>query len=136
MNTEPTSLLDAAEHARNAGDAAQAERLYREAVVAGESNPAVLYNIGTYCASRKAWPEAIEHFQEATRQAPEFALARYNLGCCLREQGRMHDAGESLRHALTLDPGLHAARVNLSLVEFALGATEEAIRLAYTALEA
>lgn len=135
--TKPTSdLLSAAEAARQRGDHPQAEALYRQVAASPQRNPAVLYNIGTYCATRSELSEARHWFEQACSEAPDFGLAWYNTGCCARRQGDLSSARQALQQALQIDPAHHDARVNLSLVEFALGDAEAALRLAYLALEA
>ncbi|WP_371324777.1 tetratricopeptide repeat protein [Dechloromonas sp. ZY10] len=128
--------LAAAEAARSQGDHAAAEAHYQAALAAGQGNPAVHYNLGTYCAQRGDWAGACEYFKTAVAAAPDFALAWYNLGSSQRQLNQLPAARSALARALELAPDLHAARVNLSLVDFALGDSESALRLAHAALEA
>ena len=79
------------------------------------------YNLGTYCAQRGDWAGACEYFKTAVAAAPDFALAWYNLGSSQRQLNQLPAARSALARALELAPDLHAARVNLSLVEFRAG---------------
>lgn len=124
-----------ADQAFAAGDLAQSEALYRQALREGSDNPAVAYNLGVLAARRKDWPEAIDWSTRAVQQAPDMSLAHYNLGTAYRQLGQLPAAAAALGRALQLQPDLHEARINLSLVLFAQGQIDDAIRLAHIALE-
>jgi len=60
---------------------------------------------------------------------------RNKLGRALLELGELSEAETELRQALEEHPGFVAARVNLGLVQYRRGATEDAAREWQTALE-
>jgi Flp pilus assembly protein TadD len=67
--------------------------------------------------------EAVEHYHEALRLRPDYALAHRNLGAVLAHQGDVQAAIREYREAMRLDPGDTRARV---LLETSLAAQEAA----------
>ena len=89
----------------------------------------LLQAMGVVEAARGHWKEAIEHFREAVREDPSFAIAYVQLGRSLGQEGRWQDAREALDTAERL--GTHpqdvaAARRVLAALENADAEAAEA----------
>ena len=48
-------------------------------------------------AAQNRFPEAIDHYTEALRLSPSYALAHYNLGHLLMSQGQTQEKGKRRR---------------------------------------
>lgn len=77
------------------GRLAQAERVYRDAIRACGSDPALLYNLGVLLDDLKRKSEAMEAYASALRGDPDLADCHYNLALLCRELGRPREA---IRH--------------------------------------
>jgi len=71
--------------------------------------------------------EAIDQRWEATRLAPENAVAHYHFGNTLRRQGNYEEAVVHFYEAIKLDPDYFKAHVNLGIALSLAGKPEEAI---------
>ena len=78
-----------------AGRHAQAEQVYREAVQACGSDPALLYNFGVLLDDMGRKPEAMEAYEAALRGNPGLADCHYNLALLCEQLGKPKDA---IRH--------------------------------------
>ncbi|MFO1205177.1 MAG: tetratricopeptide repeat protein [Burkholderiales bacterium] len=79
-----------------AGEFAQAERVYREAIDAcGDSDPVLLYNLGVLLDDLNREHEAMEAYERALRSDPDLADCHYNLALLCRKLGRPREA---IRH--------------------------------------
>ena len=65
---------------------------------------------------QRQWDRAVQHLREAVRLKPDFAIAHFNLGCALVEQGQRDEAAQHLREALRLKPNYAEARKKLESV--------------------
>ena len=65
---------------------------------------------------------------QASTLAPEMAEARYVTGLCLRETGRLSDAAASFEKAVSLAPGLIAAREELADIYGSTGRRNDEIQ--------
>lgn len=79
----------------NTGRLAQAEGVYREAIVAFGNDALLLFNFGVLLDDMKRKEEAAEAYEEALRAEPGFADCCYNLALLCEELGRQRDA---IRH--------------------------------------
>jgi len=70
--------------------------------------------------------EAIEHFQQALRIDPDFALAHSNWGAALLQQGKVTEAIEHFQQALRVQPDLAEAHANWGLALTQQGKLAEA----------
>ena len=61
--------------------------------------------------------EAMEHYQQALRIKPDFAVAHYNLGIALRQAGRVGEAIGQLEQALRIQPDFSQARNALARLQ-------------------
>jgi tetratricopeptide (TPR) repeat protein len=65
----------------------------------------------------RAWQDAVEGFELATRIEPELGRAWNNLGIALSKLDRFDEAREAYRRAVELDSDFGSARRNLTMME-------------------
>ncbi len=114
------ALQQAIRHAQ-AGQFADAERLFRGVLQARPDQPGLYNNLGIALQAQGKLNEAVEVFQRAVKVAPEYAPAHSNLGNILYEQGRLPEAEASYRRAIALRPDMADAHKNLGTVMCDLG---------------
>jgi tetratricopeptide (TPR) repeat protein len=112
----PDDLFEQAQSAEEAGDIAEAERLYRILMKSDPTDASAPFNLGNLLRASARSVEAEAAFRAATRTDPTFADAWYNLGDLLDEQGRVEAAIECLRTALRVAPDYADAMFNLALL--------------------
>jgi predicted O-linked N-acetylglucosamine transferase (SPINDLY family) len=96
----------------NAHDRAIA--LYRSAVtLVPDQAAAILCNQGASHAALVQMPQAMACYEEAIRIQPTLAEAHYNLGCLLKDVGRIDEAEQAVRRAVELRPDFHQAHSTL-----------------------
>jgi tetratricopeptide (TPR) repeat protein len=95
----PDDLFEQAQAAEDAGDTAEAERLYRILVKTDPTDASAPFNLGNLLRASARNVEAEAALRTAARVDPTFADAWYNLGDLLDEQGRSEAAIECLRSA-------------------------------------
>jgi tetratricopeptide (TPR) repeat protein len=78
-----------------AGELAQAERVYREALRLGSRDPLLYFNLGALLEDLERKPEAIDAYTAALQENPDLADGHYNLALLYEECGRARDA---IRH--------------------------------------
>ena len=71
--------------------------------------------------------EAMEHYEQALRIEPNFAVAHCNLGIALAQAGRIPEAIEHLQQALRIKSGYAEAHYNLGVVLARLGRLPETV---------
>jgi Flp pilus assembly protein TadD len=112
----PEDLFEQAQSAEEAGDIAQAERLYRILMKSDPRDAAAPFNLGNLLRASARNVEAEAALRAATRTDSTFADAWYNLSDLLDEQGRVEAAIECLRTALRVAPDYADAMFNLALL--------------------
>src|SRR6516165_7692828 len=112
----PDDLFEQAQSAEEAGDIAEAERLYRILMKSDPRDAAAPFNLGNLLRASARNVEAEAALRAATRTDPTFADAWYNLSDLLDEQGRVEAAIECLRTALRVAPHYADAMFNLALL--------------------
>jgi tetratricopeptide (TPR) repeat protein len=112
----PDNLFEQAQSAEEAGDIAEAERLYRILVKSAPTDASAPFNLGNLLRASARNVEAEATLRAATRADPTFADAWYNLSDLLDEQGRVEAAIECLRTALRVAPDYADAMFNLALL--------------------
>jgi tetratricopeptide (TPR) repeat protein len=112
----PDDLFEQAQSAEEAGNIAEAERLYRLLMKCDPADASAPFNLGNLLRASARNVEAEAAFRAATRTDPTFADAWYNLGDLLDEQGRSVGAIECLRTALKVAPDYADAMFNLALL--------------------
>jgi len=112
----PDDLFDQAQSAEEAGDIAEAERLYRILMKSDPTDASAPFNLGNLLRASARNVEAEAALRAATRADPAFADAWYNLSDLLDEQGRVEAAIECLRTVLRVAPDYADAMFNLALL--------------------
>ncbi|MFZ2079147.1 MAG: tetratricopeptide repeat protein [Xanthobacteraceae bacterium] len=112
----PDDLFEQAQSAEEAGDIAEAERLYRILMKSDPTDVSAPFNLGNLLRTSARTVEAEAALRAATRVDPTFADAWYNLSDLLDEQGRVDAAAECLRAALRVAPDYADAMFNLALL--------------------
>jgi tetratricopeptide (TPR) repeat protein len=112
----PDDLFEQAQSAEEAGDIAEAERLYRILMKSDPTDASAPFNLGSLLRADGRNVEAEAALRAATRVDPTFADAWYNLSDLLDEQGRVQAAIESLRTALRVAPDHADAMFNIALL--------------------
>jgi tetratricopeptide (TPR) repeat protein len=105
-----------AQSAEQAGDAATAERLYRQAMNMDPADPAAPFNLGNVLRAVGRSLEAEAAYRAAVKADPRFAQAWYNLADLLDDQRRTKEAIACLDRALEADPGYADAMFNIALL--------------------
>jgi tetratricopeptide (TPR) repeat protein len=109
-------LFEQAQFAEEAGDIAEAERLYRVLMKSDPTDASAPFNLGNMLRADGRNVEAEAALRAATRVDPTFADAWYNLSDLLDDQGRVEAAIECLRTALRVAPDYADAMFNLALL--------------------
>jgi len=112
----PDDLFELAQSAEEAGDVAEAERLYRILMKSDPTDVSAPFNLGNMLRADGRNVEAEAALRAATRVDSTFADAWYNLSDLLDEQGRVEAAIECLRTALRVAPDYADAMFNLALL--------------------
>jgi protein O-mannosyl-transferase len=110
-----------------AGDPAEAERGYREALRLDPNFPEAHNNLGGILLQKNQLAAARDQFAAAVTLRPTYAEARYNLGLVLIELGRPAEAAEEEEQALLLNPSLARAHFGLALAQEAEGLNAAAV---------
>jgi tetratricopeptide (TPR) repeat protein len=112
----PDALFERAQSAEDAGDIAEAERLYRFVMKCDPTDAAPPFNLGNMLRANGRKVEAEAALRAATCADPMFAEAWYNLSDLLDEQAQPEAAIECLRKALHAAPEYADAMFNLALL--------------------
>jgi tetratricopeptide (TPR) repeat protein len=112
----PDDLFEQAQSAEEAGDIAEAERLYRILMKSDPTDASAPFNLGNLLRADGRNVEAEAALRAATCVDPTFADAWYNLSDLLDEQGRVQAAAECLRTTLRVAPDYADAMFNLALL--------------------
>ena len=113
---DPDELFDRAHSAEQAGDIAEAEKLYRLLMKSDPTDASAPFNLGNMLRASARTVEAEAALRAATRANPVFAEAWYNLADLLDDQGRSEAAAECLHKALVVAPDYIDAMFNLALL--------------------
>jgi len=120
-------IFDRAMGHHNAGELAQALKLYRKILEAEPEHPVVLNLAGVAAFQAGDGKTAVEYLAKAIAAGPEYADAHYNYANVLSQLGRLADSVESYHAALRLEPGHGDAYNNLAAVLRDLEMPEEAL---------
>jgi tetratricopeptide (TPR) repeat protein len=113
---KPDDLFELSQSAEEAGDIAEAERLYRILMKSDPTDASAPFNLGNMLRADGRNVEAEAALRAATRVDPTFADAWYNLSDLLDGQGRVETAIECLHTALRVAPDYADAMFNLALL--------------------
>ncbi len=123
--------------AAQAGNQTKAIDLYRKALERNPREPQVHLYLGNSLSSRDELEEALEHYRQAVKFAPDSsfsAVANDALGQALLTKDRVDEALTHLREAIKLRPDFSSAHNNLAAALLARNAFDEAIQQAQMAL--
>jgi len=118
-----------------AGRLSDAEKLYRQILLADPDNPDVLYSLGMLVHQAGKHDIAVELINRALQTRPDYLEALINLGNILGEQGRLDKAVACFRRALNLKPNFPMVLNNLGNALRAQGKLHEAVLSYHQALE-
>jgi len=120
-------------HARNK-DYHSELGIWRDNLVHQPESEIAHNNIGNALQALGRTPEAIAHYREALRIAPDYGEVHYNLGLALQATGQLQAAVDHYQQSLGFKPRAADAHNNLANALHALGRTSEAIALYREAL--
>jgi tetratricopeptide (TPR) repeat protein len=87
-------------------DYSEAYNLHRRLIEMGERGAELFYNAGLICQKRNMTEEAVQFYQQALTEEPEFAEALLNLGHALMSLGQEEEARSFWRRAIREKPEL------------------------------
>ncbi|AZO09629.1 GNAT family N-acetyltransferase [Mesorhizobium sp. M3A.F.Ca.ET.080.04.2.1] len=96
--------LSVAARLHEAGNLAEAERMYREIVDIEPAHFDVRYLLGVILLQQRRYSEAEQQISEAIGIRPDVPAAHYNRGLALAKLDRARDALASLDHCIGLEP--------------------------------
>jgi len=112
------------------GNTDQAERLYREILLAIPGQPDVLNMLGLIALKKRLPEEACSYFYQALAATPDKIALRFNLAAALTDAGHLPEAQNAYLKVLNLDNSIKEAHNNLGGIFERLGQTDLA-RQAY-----
>jgi protein O-GlcNAc transferase len=121
-------IRQAVEHHR-AGQLAEAETLYRQALAMQPNHPDILHLLGVLVAQRGQPEAGLELLRRAVALNPRSADFHANLGAALVNTGHPQEAIDEFKRALELRPGHVDAGANLGLALKTQGRFDEAIEV-------
>ena len=134
--TPPEGALARAMAAHRAGDLAQAEALYGQALRRNPDDVHAHYGLGCLHMEAGSLSDAQARFRSALKHDPVHPEALLNLGVVLFRAGALDAAEDALQQALALDPGSVPALHNLGAVLMAQGRGEGALEIAWRTVQA
>lgn len=108
--------VDLALQYHQAGQLAEAERLYRQVLQAKPDHADALHYLGVIAHQREDPKTAIDLIGKAIRHSPGNAPYHSNLGEAYRALGHLEEAAGAYRQALDIDPNFAMAHNNLANV--------------------
>lgn len=109
-------LLEDGYRSQQAGDAARAERLYRQVLETTPDDVHALNLLGALCVNSSRASEAAGLLSRALAAGSDDAQTHANLGLAYKDLGRLRLAAEHLRHSLRLNPQHPVVHNNLGNV--------------------
>src|SRR5262249_14886825 len=122
------SVLSRALELERTKDYAEAERLYREALLTSSDDPDILKRLGLVCQEQGKHDESIEIFQRILRRAPVYPGVNSLLGISYYSLNKFDKTIEATQKELTGNPKDRQARYYLALALSASGRLFEAIQ--------
>jgi tetratricopeptide (TPR) repeat protein len=135
MSDQARKLFDGAKAKHLEGRMHEAERLYREALLADAGSAEILQGLGVLCLQTGRPQAAADYLRQAANSAGSAEIWN-NLGVALCQLRHFAEAVEAYRQAMAAEPDSIAALTNLGSVlnlleryEEAIGVLESAVRL-------
>ena len=113
---QPDALHLLALAARNRGESAQADRLFRESIAAAPTAD-VLLNHGIFLRGLGRLAEAEAQLRAALKLAPKLAAGWHNLGLLLYAAGELREAGRCAQTLTSVEPGRPAGWELLAAIQ-------------------
>ncbi len=110
------------------GDAAGAERAYRQALAARPDHADAYLNLGAMLCEAGRCAEAVALYDAAIGHCPDNALLHFNRAIALEDQHREREALTSYERTLALAPDLADAHYNAARLHEMLGQAQAALR--------
>jgi len=123
----PQSLIREALQHHQAGRLAQAEQLYRQALVLDPRNADCLHLLGMVAFQSGQLPQASALIRQAIALHPAASSYHSNLGNVLQAEGHLDQAEASYRRALQIKPAQPEVHLNLGHILKALGQVDQAL---------
>src|SRR5438132_456876 len=98
-----------------AGNPAQAEQVFRQALDLDPDNADVWCLLGIVCRAQGHHAAAVQSYREALKRKPDFVEGLNNLGNVLVDQGQFEEAADCYRQVLRLRPDYAQAHNNLGV---------------------
>lgn len=112
----------------NAADAAQVQQYLQQCGARkGQNNLRGLVEQGQSLLNQRKFPQAINAFEQAISQQPNFAAAHFFLGYALAQSGQSSRAISEFQAALQIDPSMKEAVMNIASNYQTLGDCANAI---------
>ncbi len=121
------SLIESGLHLQRQGQLAEAEDIYREALLVAPQHPIVLHLLGTVVGQAGRWFEAIDLLQQSLRIQPADPKAWNNLATAFLDAGHCESAREAAQRALSLAPDYSAARFSWASACYGVERFSEAV---------
>lgn len=114
LEDDPATRVNLAIALARSGDAAAAERHYREALIQDPTQVAGWFGLGALLADAGKDAAAIEAYEEALALHPGAGDARFNLANAQYRSGLFAQAGDNYRAVIEADPARVDARLGLA----------------------
>lgn len=124
---EARPLLETGERRLEAGEYADAERSFREAVAAAPDSVVAHSKLGVALAQQGQLDAAIGEFSKAISIHPGYAPAYSNLGNAYRQKGMLDEAMAAYERAVAIDSDYWVAHQNLGALYKQTGRLSEAV---------
>jgi predicted O-linked N-acetylglucosamine transferase (SPINDLY family) len=124
---EVAQSLAAAIERHQAGQLAEAERIYREILAREPDHADSLHLLGVLACQNGEYSQAVDLIRAAVKADPSKAVYHSNLGEALRGLGRLDEAVAAFEQAIRLKPDFAGAYYNLGNVLKALRRLTEAV---------
>ena len=115
-NDRIIAILTEAIQKHQAGDIADAEKMYRDALEIDSDHPHALHFLGVVHHQKGENEQAVRLIERSFARNPDFADAHSNMGAALFALERLPEAVEKFRRAIELDPLMADAHSNLAAI--------------------
>jgi tetratricopeptide (TPR) repeat protein len=136
QDASPQTLFDQAGQALDAGNTAQAIKLYEELLQKVPDSIDARINLGAALAQQGRYDEAMQQYRKVLSRDPRNETALLNLGLALYKQGDFGKAHDEFDELHKLRPANQQAFYLLADCDLRLGRLKDAIALAEPAYEA